>query len=206
MTIGTRSVLFGAHCFFLHPFFVAWGWTKLYGFPFDPRLWVAFFVHDLGYIGLPNMDGDEGEAHPILGARIMSRLFDPRREGRQVAMNLGGGTWIYLGPWGQFSVYHSRFYARRHGAEPSKLCYADKLAIVLTPRWLYLPMVHWTGEVDEYLAHHLEACRGEGKYARDGGTREAISSPIEWHDRMVRSMIRWIGDNEPTGAGARLYG
>jgi len=40
--------------------FVAWGWWTLYGFPFDPRLWVAFFVHDLGYIGKPNMDGPEG--------------------------------------------------------------------------------------------------------------------------------------------------
>ena len=60
MNIGIKSVLFGAHQFLIHPWFVAWGWWTLYGFPFDPRLWVAFFVHGLGYIGKPNMDGPEG--------------------------------------------------------------------------------------------------------------------------------------------------
>src|SRR5882757_8921986 len=76
VTIGTKSVLFGAHCFFLHPWFVAAGWCKLYGFPWDPRLWVAFFVHDLGYLGKPNMDGPEGESHPEFGAKVMGFLFD----------------------------------------------------------------------------------------------------------------------------------
>lgn len=62
MKIGTRSVLYGAHCFLLHPWFVAAAWWQLYGIPWDPRLWVAFFVHDIGYVGKPNMDGVEGEA------------------------------------------------------------------------------------------------------------------------------------------------
>src|SRR4051812_37617346 len=99
MRIGTKSVLFGAHCFFIHPFFVAAGWWKLYGPTkifigrneseprairydravytsiFDPRLWIAFVIHDLGYFGKPNMDGDEGERHPEWGAGIMQRLF-----------------------------------------------------------------------------------------------------------------------------------
>ncbi len=79
MQIGTKSVLFGAHCFFLHPFFVAWAWWKLYGFPWDPRLWAAFILHDIGYWGKPNMDGPEGETHPEVGARIMGRLFDRPR-------------------------------------------------------------------------------------------------------------------------------
>jgi len=76
MKIGTKSVLFGAHQFLIHPLFVALAWWQLYGFPWDPRLWVAFFVHDLGYLGKPNMDGPEGESHPWLGARIMGLLFD----------------------------------------------------------------------------------------------------------------------------------
>jgi hypothetical protein len=71
MKIGTRSVIYGAHQFVLHPLFVALAWWKLYSFPFDPRLWVAFFVHDLGYIGKPNLDGPEGESHVELGAAIM---------------------------------------------------------------------------------------------------------------------------------------
>src|SRR5690348_11894818 len=47
-SIGTKSVICGAHCFFLHPWFVALAWWKLYGFPWDPRLWFAFWLHDLG--------------------------------------------------------------------------------------------------------------------------------------------------------------
>ena len=110
MKIGTKSVLFGAHCFFLHPWFVAAAWWKLYGFPWDPRLWVAFFVHDIGYLGKPNMDGPEGERHVEVGARIMSFLFDgrPRNGGRPINgapqdlskwLVLADGSWI--GPWGQ---------------------------------------------------------------------------------------------------------
>jgi hypothetical protein len=80
MPVGTKSVLCGAHCFFLHPLFVARAWWKLYGFPWDPRLWVAFFVHDLGYWGKPNMDGPEGERHVEWGANLIHKLFDvPRR-------------------------------------------------------------------------------------------------------------------------------
>jgi hypothetical protein len=73
MKIGTKSVLFGAHCFFLHPWFVALGWWKLYGFPLDLRLWFAFFLHDIGYLGKTNMDGPEGERHVEVGAQIMAR-------------------------------------------------------------------------------------------------------------------------------------
>jgi len=71
MRVGTKSVLFGAHCFFIHPFFVAFGWWALGQFPWDPRLWAAFFLHDLGYLFSPNMDGPEGEEHVHLGAKIM---------------------------------------------------------------------------------------------------------------------------------------
>jgi hypothetical protein len=49
MKIGTRSLLFGAHQFLLHPLCVAIAWTMLYGFPTDPRLWMAFLIHDAGY-------------------------------------------------------------------------------------------------------------------------------------------------------------
>src|SRR5579863_3099451 len=98
MKIGTKSVLFGAHCFFLHPWFVAAAWWKLYGFPWDPRLWVAFFVHDIGYLGKPNMDGPEGESHPEVGARIMQRLFD---------RNLFGQGDAVRHRWHDLCLYHS---------------------------------------------------------------------------------------------------
>ena len=74
MNIGTRSVLFGAHQFLLHPLCLAIAWRRLYGFPWDPRLWAAFFLHDLGYIGSGDMDGPEGEKHVELGANIMRAL------------------------------------------------------------------------------------------------------------------------------------
>ena len=64
MRVGTKSVLFGAHCFLIHPFFIAAGWLGTRGFPWDFRLWVAFFVHDLGYIGCPNVEGPGGGGAP----------------------------------------------------------------------------------------------------------------------------------------------
>lgn len=145
MTIGTKSVLFGAHQFLIHPWFVAAAWWRLYGFPWDPRLWVAFFVHDLGYIGKPNMEGPEGERHPLLGARIMSVLFD----GKAARPDERGG--VELGRWGFFVLFHSRYYAKRCNRPFSRLCVADKLALALTPAWLYLPCVWLTGEAREYM-------------------------------------------------------
>ncbi|MBX7204171.1 MAG: hypothetical protein K1X81_01990 [Bacteroidia bacterium] len=141
MKVGTKSVLFGAHCFFIHPWFVAFAWWKLYGFPFDPRLWVAFFVHDLGYFGKSNMDGEEGEAHPYWGACLMGFLFGKR--------------------WFDFTLYHSRFLSKRNGAHYSRLCVADKLAICLTPAWLYLPMVRATGEINEYMKDAARNSNGQ---------------------------------------------
>lgn len=172
MKIGTKSVLFGAHQFLIHPWFVALGWWKLYGFPFDPRLWVLFFTHDIGYIGKPNMDGPEGERHVELGARIMHGLFDWPRNTIESPCRYCGRTWkgqggAYFGPgcsaadgcctpantrWYDLSVYHSRFYSKRDGVRPSKLCAADKLAVALEPWWLYLPRVILTGEINEYMA------------------------------------------------------
>lgn len=132
MRIGTRSLLFGAHQFALHPFFLAIAWWKLYGFPIDPRLWVAFIVHDWGYWGRNNMDGEEGQRHPELGGRIMARLFGAE--------------------WGDFTRLHSRYYAKIEDREPSPLCAADKLVLLVTPRWLYLPLVQLSGEAVEYRA------------------------------------------------------
>jgi len=168
MTIGTRSVLYGAHCFFIHPFFVALGWWKLYGFPWDPRLWVAFFVHDLGYLGKPNIDGPEGQDHVFLGAKILGWLFDweARKSGPEwITRPLNAFHWRCRerrilsgqlrygsdGSWYCFSFYHSRSIAKRYNCEPSRLCYADKLAACLEPRWFYMLRVRATGEVDEYV-------------------------------------------------------
>lgn len=129
MRVGTKSVLYGQHCFLIHPWFVALAWWKLFGFPIDPRLWIAFFVHDLGYIGKPNMDGVEGETHVELGANIMH--------------------W-FGNKWRDLCLYHSRFYAARDGSPISKLCIADKYACAITPTWLQLFLGRLSGEIWEY--------------------------------------------------------
>ena len=179
MKIGTKSVLFGAHCFFLHPWFVAAGWWKLFGFPWDPRLWVAFFVHDIGYWGKPNMDGPEGEAHVELGARIMQRLFDRDRFGM-------GDAARYR--WHDFSLLHSRYYAKRFGLPVSRLCYADKLSFALTPWWLYLPMVTATGEILEYLKN---AQKADSLHWKPTGDDKRL-----WHRQLCEYMTKWVEEHK----------
>lgn len=147
MKMGTKSILLGAHAFWLHPWFVARAWWKLFGFPWDPRLWVAFFIHDLGYWGMEHMDDAMGELHPLWGATIMHKLFD----GEIVTHGPNMETiWVRDERWFNFTLYHSRFLSKQRDVEPSLLCFADKLAIALTPWWLYLPMVRLTGEIKEY--------------------------------------------------------
>lgn len=131
MRVGTRSLLFGAHCVPIHTLMIALAWWRLYGAPLDLRLWCAFVVHDFGYFGCPEMDGAKGECHPALGGRIMRALFGPA--------------------WGNFTAAHSRFYAAFAGLSVSDLCAADKLATALEPWWLYLPRAWASGELREYM-------------------------------------------------------
>lgn len=136
MKTGTKSVLFGYHAFWLHPFFVAEAWRRLYGFPWDPRLWAAFFLHDVGYLGKPNMDGPEGKQHPYAGAALMHFLFDVRPDAFK---------------WHHFCLFHSRSLARAYFAPFSVLCHADKLAFCLYPDWLLKVLYALTGEGKEYM-------------------------------------------------------
>lgn len=200
MKIGTRSLLFGAHQFLIHPWFVAEAWRRLFGFPWDPRLWVLFFVHDLGYWGKPNMDGPEGEEHPILGARIMA-LFDghwPIRpyfavgsSGSVAALWECRGGRRLMGGWARLSLYHSRFLSKQHGQAVSKFCYADKLAIALTPAWLYLPLVRASGEVHEYMK------RSEEKEGQKYATMVIYSdNQRQWYENMRRYILRWVEEHK----------
>ena len=191
--VGTRSVLYGAHAFWLHPWFVAWAWWKLYGFPWDPRLWVAFFVHDLGYWGSPNMDGEEGERHPEWGAEVVTRLFDRRWTGKRLWLDEVGHSRAGFGPWGRLVLLHSRFYAKALGQRPSRLCIADKLAICLTPAWLYLPMVRATGEIREYMQLSRDAGEEGAKYASMDvhDEREAV-----WYRNVQDSLRRWVEEHQ----------
>lgn len=186
MQIGTKSVLFGAHCFVFHWLYVAEGWRRLYGFPFDPRLWVAFVVHDLGYIGKPNMDGDEGERHVYLGATIMGQVFDDTRLGTVLDALFGTVRQHNAQSWWGFSAYHSRFIAKQNSMPPSRLCIADKLAITLVPWWIYLPMTRATGELAEYMRGALDK---QGKY-RDEDRK--ADTPRIWYADMCQYVRRWV--------------
>lgn len=170
MRMGTRSVLFGAHQFLIHPFCVVAAWTNLYGFPTDIRLWISFFVHDIGYVGCSNIDGADGENHPERGARLMTRLF-----GRQ---------------WGEFTLFHSRFYARRARQQYSRLCVADKLATVLHPDWIYVPMVCLTGEIDEYM---------ETSASKEGAAFKSIGAKVGdvwlWRKELCDFLLQWVAEH-----------
>jgi hypothetical protein len=210
--IGTRSVVFGAHCLPLHWLFVARGWISLYGFPIDPRIWCAFVLHDVGYIGMPNMDGDEGELHPMGGAKIMRWLFDcgewdsswfANSVGRLIAIVFGRHAPRSITPnvfgnlvadrswsWYCFAFYHSRFMAKRYGIAPSPLCFADKLVPTYEPAWLYLPRVRFTGELREYMD------TGGTPRPSKGWTTRPYSddrrAQAEWYKAVGDYMLTWV--------------
>lgn len=192
--LGTRSVLYGAHCFLFHWFFVAKAWHRLYGWSkvrdryvgevslLNPRLWLVFFLHDLGYIGKEKMDDATGETHPELGARIIGWLTRPSHNAN------GPSGWYY------FSLLHSRYYAKTLNMQPSRLCVADKLSFVLTPRVLYLPLVRATGEIEEYMRMDLtRRAAGENRREISYESEQRIRQREElWFNDLQRYMSDWV--------------
>jgi len=176
---GTKSVLFGAHSWWLHPFFVSAAWCRLYGFPWDVRVWAAFAVHDLGYWGRNDMDGPHGEAHVLLGGRIMGFLF---------------GEF-----WQSFTVRHSRYWAKRMGLPVSRLCAADKLAFVLMPAWLYLPMARATGELSEYMQKSAERQAGGERFTAEESAMISSSDSRVWLQGLQSYTRRWVDRHRDGG-------
>ncbi len=160
MKTGTKSLLFGVHQIFIHPIFVYTAWCELYGFTLDIRIILSCIIHDWGYFGKINMDDEEGRTHPILAAKIMGILF--------------GKEWYY------FCLYHSRFLAKKDNAQYSKLCVADKLSIVLTPWWLYLPLARITGELKEYMDSEIPALGKTDK---------------QWYLAVQKYMRKWVTEH-----------
>lgn len=181
MRVGTKSILFGVHAFWLHPIFVAIAWVKIYGsLPSKPHsdsikrfrgkrspLWpvyLSFIVHDWGYWGCRSMDGEDGKLHPILGAKIVERFYGPK--------------------WGLFCKYHSRSLARLDNVNPSELCAPDKLAILFYPKWLYLLLARMSGELYEYMRN------GDTEAGREVGIDSA--TPETWLDSTRAYMFRVV--------------
>lgn len=214
MKTGTKSLLFGAHQFIIHPIFVAISWIKLYGWTWKIQHWVAFWVHDLGYWGKSNMDGNEGKTHPELGAKIMHYLFDRyeyetfrydnatyydyfnnirelrKLEGWKVCDIQEYDDCVSVmykrktKQWYNFTLLHSRHYATEMDILPSKLCYADKMAFVITPRWLYIPMAKATGEIYEYM-----------KDSENTGITYAQIFCGQWHHDATKFTREWVEKN-----------
>ena len=170
MKVGTKSLLFGAHNIIIHPVLVFIAWWRLYGFPFDPRLWIAFLVHDWGYFGKSDMDGSEGETHVELGARIM-RIFGRR--------------------WEEFARHHSRYYSRRDGVQPSQLCYADNLALCCEWPRLSLVRTRITGELCEYMA----LSEVGGKYSCKEYMTRMIDTPQSWFSAVRCFTLRYVAEH-----------
>jgi hypothetical protein len=177
--VGTKSVIFGAHCLALHWLFLAAAWWKLYGFPWDPRLWVAFMVHDVGYIGRSDMDGRDGERHVELGARIMGCFF---------------GSF-----WRDLCLCHSRYYAKRLRRRFSRLCVADKLAFVITPAWLYIPMTRATGELEEYMQRSADRQAGGEKFTAEESAMISSADPRVWLEGLQGYTQRWVDRHRDGG-------
>jgi hypothetical protein len=179
VNIGTRSVLYGAHCAIVHPWFLAVACWKLHGFPWDLRLWATFWLHDIGYLSKLDMDGSDGETHVELGARIMALFFGES--------------------WGAFTATHSRYWAKRTGRQFSRLCLADKLAFVLTPAWLYLPMAKATGELSEYMLRAKERQAGSEHFTTLESARLNSEDAREWLTGLKSYTRRWIEEHKDGG-------
>jgi hypothetical protein len=190
MKRGTKSLLFGVHQFIIHPVIVAIAWYKLYGFPFDPRIWIAFIVHDWGYWGCSQMDGEEGDKHPIVGAKIM-HIFDKflYEEPYGPHSKLGDGIPIFDDKWYNFCLYHSRFFAKQNNAQPSKLCMADKLAVYYYPNWLYIFLAKLSGELWEYL----DSAKQSGKH---GHMNLNDTSPEIWLNEVKQFLYEYAFEHK----------
>lgn len=139
MLVGTRSVVFGVHQFLWHPITVFLAWCELYGMPNWKEL-VCIFIHDIGYLGKPNMDGSEGETHVLWGAWFATWHLDcfPKL------------TDFPEHDYHELCLLHSRTFAKNVGKDPSRLCWADKLSIKYDPWWFYLARAWLSGEIWEY--------------------------------------------------------
>jgi hypothetical protein len=157
MNVGTKSLLFGVHAFWYHPYVVGRAYRHIHGvWPmFDE--WLCILTHDWGYWGCPNLDGPEGKRHPERGAKVartlvywwfrLKMLFWPRDR----IQSLHSIAFMYASEAYYRTLYHSSHYARMNGAKPSVLYLPDKASILFEPRWWYLFRAKLSDEVYEYI-------------------------------------------------------
>ena len=146
LPVGRRSLLFGVHNILWHPYTVYRAWKKLYGKPSRKELY-CIFVHDWGYWNAKDMDGETGRDHSEYGAKLARKKYGDE--------------------YGELVLFHSRHYAVRHGAIPSKLCWADKYSILYDWKWFYLLRAKLSGEIKEYRksnAHLIDISKSDSEW------------------------------------------
>ena len=112
------------------------------------------------------------------------KLFDDKAK----VKNCGRGRSIYTGEsfyWYNFTLYHSRFYAKRNERPISKLCVADKYAFCIPPKWLYMLLVNISGEIDEYMTT-----------SRIRVGKNILTDKSAWYDYVYNYMQDWIKEHK----------
>jgi len=139
---GTKSILFGVHQFIWHPITVYLAWIYVYKQIPNFKETICIIIHDLGYWGKSNMDCEDGQKHPELGAKIALKLLDKGKSKKYYNLCL----------------YHSRHYSKNKKHKPSKLCWADKMSIKFEPCVVYITKAKLSGELEEYRENSKEFC------------------------------------------------
>jgi hypothetical protein len=127
------------------------------------------------------MEGPGAEVHVELGARIIGWLFGP--------------------DWAGFCRRHSRKYAISSGSTVSRLCVADKLAFVLTPAWLYLPLARASGELNEYIEQSRVCDLGPGGFTATESSMLSSADPRQWLAGLQDFSRRWVSNNRESATG-----
>jgi hypothetical protein len=161
LPVGTRSLLWGVHQVLWHPVVVTLAWKQYHGRWPSWRECVCILIHDWGYWGCRSMDGEDGERHPELGARIAGRLLGQE--------------------YHDLALLHSRHYAAAAAVEPSALCWPDKLAQACEPVWWYLLRARASGELREYRRE----CAELGLFPAEGSDADWL----RWYNDYARGVV-----------------
>lgn len=149
MRIGTKSLLFGVHQFIWHPITVIRAWRWLYSVEptFDQK--ICIWLHDIGYWGCDDLDGQCGKSHPVRGALLAEKLVYWRwkywkRKPEQISRFRAYNCFF-------LTAMHSSSYAKLCGEHTSALFLPDKASILCEPRWCYMLRARLTGEWREFV-------------------------------------------------------
>ena len=189
MNVGTKSLLFGCHQVLIHPVLVYTAWVKLYHKLPNPKETVCIVIHDWGYWGKPNMDGEEGEWHPKPAALFAAKHFDTGKD--DGAFRKHGDLGTHHSKYFSLCMFHSRFMARKYGVQPSKLCLPDKYGVALMPAWMWVGLGTLSGEIHEYMK--------ETKYEINSGPAGAnYQSPFAFFRAYKEICAKWVKTGDLT--------